>query len=271
MKYTPKLLTKNVNVSSGHPLKEFALLTGGILGALILIYVLLGFALELVVIPHLPHGVERSLGELFLGQYAVEESNQTKHLQTVLERLVEHLPPQALDFQIHVEENPTVNAMALPGGHIVLYRGLLDRIESENELAMILGHELGHFAERHHLKGLGRRLVLLVLSTTILGEQSGITRFLQDSLAKVESRFSQRQEKQVDEFGLHLLQKAYGHVAGATDFFQRIQEEEPGGHLAYFFASHPSPTNRVDSLQELIATAQYPIGEKIPLGLPEDH
>ena len=138
-----------------------------------------------------------------------------------------------------------------------------------NSLAMILGHELGHFAERHHLKGLGRGLILLVLSATLLGDQSGITQFLQDSLATIESRFSQRQEQQVDEFGLHLLQKTYHHVAGATDFFERIQKGEPEGPLSYFFASHPSPANRVDFLNELIASAQYPIGEKTPLDLPE--
>lgn len=269
MKYTPKLLTKNVNISITHPLREFAILTAGILGALILVYVLLGFALEWVVVPRIPQSVERSLGELFLGNYAVEDSPERQYLQGILDRLVEHEPSQTLDYQIHVEENPMVNAMALPGGHIVLYQGLLDRVESENELAMILGHELGHFAERHHLKGLGRGLVLLVLSATLLGDQSGITQFLQNSLARVESRFSQRQEQQVDEFGLHLLQKTYHHVAGATDFFERIQKGEPEGPLSYFFASHPSPANRVDFLNELIASAQYPIGEKTPLDLPE--
>jgi len=269
LKYTPKLLTKNVNISITHPLREFAILTAGILGALILVYVLLGFALEWVVVPRIPQSVERSLGELFLGNYAVEDSPERQYLQGILDRLVEHEPSQTLDYQIHVEENPMVNAMALPGGHIVLYQGLLDRVESENELAMILGHELGHFAERHHLKGLGRGLVLLVLSATLLGDQSGITQFLQDSLARVESRFSQRQEQQVDEFGLHLLQKTYHHVAGATDFFERIQKGEPEGPLSYFFASHPSPANRVDFLNELIASAQYPIGEKTPLDLPE--
>ena len=269
MKYTPKLLKENVNTSKVSPLREFAILTGGVLGALILVYVLLGFALEWVVIPRIPQSVERSLGELFLGNYAVEDSPEAQYLQGILDRLVEHEPSQTLDYKLHVEENPLVNAMALPGGHIVLYRGLLDRVESENELAMILGHELGHFAERHHLKGLGRGLVLLVLSATLLGDESGITQFLEDSLSKVESRFSQLQEQEVDEFGLHLLQKTYDHVAGATDFFERIQEEEPEGPLAYFFASHPSPANRVDFLNELIASAHYPIGEKAPLDLPE--
>ena len=240
-----------------------------ILGALILVYVLLGFALEWVVVPHIPQSVERSLGELFLGNYDVEDSPEAQYLQGILDRLVGHELSQTLDYQLHVEENPMVNAMALPGGHIVLYRGLLDRVESENELAMILGHELGHFAERHHLKGLGRGLVLLVLSATLLGDQNGITQFLRNSLAKVESRFSRRQEQQVDEFSLHLLQKTYDHVAGATDFFERIQKEEPEGPLAYFFASHPSPVNRVAFLNELIASAHYPIGEKTPLDFPE--
>ncbi len=269
MKYTPKLLSKNVNAPAVRPLREFAILTGGVLAALIVIYVLLGFALEWVVVPRIPQSVERSLGELFLGNYAVEDSPETKYLQGILDRLVEHEPSQTLDFQLHVEEDSMVNAMALPGGHIVLYRGLLDRVESENELAMILGHELGHFAKRHHLEGLGRGLVLWVLSTTLLGDQSGITQFLQDGLIKVESRFSQRQEREVDEYGLHLLQKTYAHVAGATDFFERIQKEEPQGPLAYFFASHPSPANRVDFLKELIASTHYPIGEKAPLDLPE--
>ncbi len=269
MKYTPKLLTKNVNTSTVHPLREFAILTGGILGALIVTYVLLGFVLEWVVVPRIPQSVERSLGKLFLGTYAVEDSPERQYLQSILDRLVEHEPSQTLDFQLHVEESPMVNAMALPGGHIVLYRGLLDRVESENELAMILAHELGHFAERHHLKGLGRGLVLLVLSATLLGDQSGITQFLQDSLATVEFRFSQRQEQQVDEFGLHLLQRTYHHVAGATDFFARIQKEEPGSPLSYFFASHPSPANRVDLLNELIVKAHYPVGEKTPLDVPE--
>ena len=90
MKYTPKLLTKNVNISITHPLREFAILTAGILGALILVYVLLGFALEWVVVPRIPQSVERSLGELFLGNYAVEDSPERQYLQGILDRLVEH-------------------------------------------------------------------------------------------------------------------------------------------------------------------------------------
>ncbi|MCK5352043.1 hypothetical protein KAJ77_05670, partial [bacterium] len=90
MKYTPKLLIKNVNVSTTHPLREFAILTAGILGALILVYVLLGFALEWVVVPRMPQSVERSLGELFLGNYAVEDSPEAQFLQGILDRLVEH-------------------------------------------------------------------------------------------------------------------------------------------------------------------------------------
>lgn len=270
MKYTPKALTENVNVSKTHPLKEFTLLVGGILGALIFLYLLLGFALELVVVPRMPYALEQSLGKLFLGNYKVEKSAHTQYLQALLDRMVASLPPQPLEFQVHVEDNSAVNALALPGGHMVVYTGLLDEVESENELAMILGHELGHFSKRHHLRGLGRGLVFLVLSAIVLGEQSGITQFLQGSLGQVEAKFSQRQEREVDEFGLHLLHKTYGHVGGATDFFERTQKEKSRSNLAYFFASHPSPTNRVDHLKELIESFQYAIREKTPLEFPEN-
>jgi hypothetical protein len=103
VKYTPKLLTKNVNASTTHPLREFAILTGGILGALILVYVLLGLALEWVVIPRIPQSVEQSLGQLFLGNYAVEDSPETRYLQGILDRVVEHESSQTLDYQLHVE------------------------------------------------------------------------------------------------------------------------------------------------------------------------
>ncbi len=270
MKYTPKLLGSNVNVSKDHPLKEFAILAAGILGALALVYVLLGFALELAVVPHMPYTVERSLGNFFLSHLTLAEFPERARLQEVLDRLTANLPPQELTFQLHVKDAEIVNAMALPGGHIVLFKGLLEQVESENELATILGHELGHFANRDHLRGLGRGLVFLVLSAIVLGDQSGVTGFLQNSLANVESRFSQRQERQADEFSLHLLQKTYGHVAGATDFFERLEEKKERGPWAYYFASHPSPADRVDRLKGLIGRAGYPSREKIPLAPPED-
>ena len=270
VKYTPKLLDSNVNISKDHPLKEFAVLAAGILGALALIYVLLGFALELAIVPYMPSTVERSLGNFFLSTLTLTESPDKARLQGILDRLTANLPPQELTLQLHVKDAEIVNAMALPGGHIVLFQGLLDQVESENELAAILGHELGHFANRDHLRGLGRGLVFLVLSAVILGEQSGVTGFLQTSLTNVESRFSQRQERQADEFSLRLLQKTYGHVAGATDFFERLERKDNQGPWAYYFASHPSPADRVDRLKELIERAGYPSREKIPLALSQD-
>ena len=98
MKYTPKLLGSNVNVSKDHPLKEFAVLAAGILGVLALVYVLLGFALELAIVPHMPYAVERSLGNFFLSNLTLTESPERARLQGILDRLTANLPPPGTDL-----------------------------------------------------------------------------------------------------------------------------------------------------------------------------
>ena len=119
-------------------------------------------------------------------------------------------------------DNPTANAMALPGGNIVVYTGLLDRVASENELAFVLAHELGHYAHRDHLRGMGRALVFAVIAGLLFGPDSGTGSLLAGALGLTELSFSRRQETRADAFAVAALHCAYGHVGGSTDFFDRI-------------------------------------------------
>ncbi len=142
---------------------------------------------------------------------------------------------------------------------------LIEELESENELMFILAHELGHFANRDHLRGLGRRLVLTAISTFLFGVDSHVTNLLMNSLLSVEMKFSQRQEMQADLFALDLLNQHYGHIAGATDFFKKISREDTHNRLTYFFATHPYPPARIQTLQDQIQTREYSTGEKLAL------
>jgi Zn-dependent protease with chaperone function len=67
---------------------------------------------------------------------------------------VEGLPK--FSYKVSVHDQATVNAVALPGGNIIVFKGLLTELKSENEVAMILAHELGHYAHRDHLHGIGQ-------------------------------------------------------------------------------------------------------------------
>lgn len=266
MKYTPRRITENVNISRTSPIREFLALTLGICGLLVVIYILLGFALNLVV-PRISPEFEDHLSGLFSSYYAAEDPSSPvrERLQSLLDHLVATGGHTERKYRVHVLSEPTVNAMALPGGHIVIFTGLLDKMESENELAMILAHELGHFKNRDHLRGLGRGLVLMALLTATLGVDSQVSRILQTLLVNTEMKFSQKQELLSDSWGLELLTRMYGHAGGATDFFRRMGEEQRHGRLAYFFATHPYPEKRVRSLELTIEEKGYAVLETKPL------
>lgn len=153
----------------------------------------------------------------------------------------------------------------MPGGNIIVFSGLIDSVESENELAFVLAHELGHFTHKDHLRGLGRGLVLLMSSISLFGSDSFITGFIMNSLSNVEMKFSQRQERMADLWALDLLNRRYGHIGGAIDFFEKMAKKEKKGRFLYFFATHPYPQSRVRALKEQIQSKGYLVKEKILL------
>lgn len=211
----------------------------------------------------IPLEVEQKLGQYIVPVFEqiAEPSSSQKSLEQLLSRLETHLPTEQREgrnYRLLVIDEAIVNAIALPGDTIVLYTGLVDQVESENEVAMILGHELGHFAHRDHLRALGRNLILQIAIASIFGDAgtlASISGSVVEGLGR--SRYSQSQELEADEFGLDLLQKNYGHVGGATDFFERISRETRADFD--FFSTHPSPKNRVAKLEATIREKRYPV------------
>ncbi len=266
MKFTPKSLREEVNVSAENPLREFFLLAGGILGAFLLVYVVLGFSLDFA-IARIDPDLENRLGSLLLPALVEEESDTTagRRLQELLDSLTAEMESGDRVYRVHLVPSKEANALALPGGHIVVLSGLVREAASENELAMILGHELGHFRNRDHLRGLGRGLVLVFLSSLLFGADSSLADLATSLLGGAEMRFSQRQELQADAWGMELLVHKYGHAGGATSFFRRLAKKEDGKELAYLFASHPYPRERVEALEEAIAVKEIPRGDTLPL------
>ena len=266
MKFTPRRIREEVNVSREHPLKEFLILVGGIAGGFLAVFIVLGFALDLVV-PHIDPGLEAHLGRLYLSAFdaAEESSPAAARLQELLDDLAMRMEGSERDYRVHLIPSKDVNAIALPGGHIVVFSGLVKEAASENELAMVLGHELGHFRDRDHLRGLGRGLVLVFLSSLLFGTDSSLSRLTTALLGSAEMQFSQHQEKQADAWGLELVMRKYGHAGGATTFFRRLAEKEEGKELTYLFASHPFPLERIESMEKTIREEGYPVRETVPL------
>ncbi len=265
MKFTPKHIDENVNVSKTHPLAELAWLVGGMLLLALVFYLVLGVTADLAV-AKIPIKAEVWLGEYFVDSFeANEDEALRRRLQPLLDNLPADSPLHNYTFTVQLVKNKEINALALPGGHIMVFSGLVEQAESENELAMVLAHELGHFAHRDHLTRLGRGLGLSVAAMLVFGEDSAISRLLSNFFLVTESSYSRQQESDADRFGLDLLVNSYGHAGGATDFFARVGKKA-GSRAPYLLASHPYPADRVDELQGLIREKGYSVEDISPLG-----
>lgn len=266
MKYTARRSGTNVNVSPSHPLKEFALLAGALLAIVVGLYLALGLAVDLMV-SRLSMGLENKLAGTLMGRFTEMEpaTGATQTLQILVDRLRENCAPLPYAITVHVVQSDAVNAAALPGGHLVVFAGLLANMTSENELAFVLAHEMGHFAHRDHLRGLGRALILMTASTLLLGADNSITGMIGQGLTLTELSFSRKQETRADEYALNTLFCHYGHVADTTAFFGSIAEDGDPGRFGHYFSSHPENRRRIDHLNDLAREHGYPTGMPLPL------
>jgi len=256
--FDPRLPDDRVNVSGTNPLAEAGLLVGGLVAVVVAIAVASSLVMEWLV-PRLPTSLEmRVFGGGWLASLGPDDAEQgapdrrEASLKALVDRLALHWPESPYDFKPMLWEEESPNAFALPGGWIGVTTGLLAEVDSENELAFVLGHEIGHFRNRDHLKGLGRGLALgIVLSAVGLsgvgaaGDLAGLAGGL------AQRSFDREQESDADEFGLGVVAAEYGHVAGAAEFFRRMPDPEGllGEKVEAYLSTHPISEERIQELE----------------------
>lgn len=254
MRYVPRKPREGINVSDVHPLVEAGTLIAGLAAIFLAIALLLIFLVE-VVLYFVPADKEAELFSDWLPQDLVTISPVDDRLyetQQLADRLATHWPDAPYEFRVEVDDSQALNAMALPGGLIIVTQGLLDQVESENELAFVLGHELGHFRNRDHLRALGRGIVLSLFFAVVTGSDvSGIG----INVADVTLRgFSREQESDADVYALAIVHAEYGHVDEAWRLFERWDESSGSVQVvAQYLSTHPQPGDRVEELRALAA------------------
>jgi beta-barrel assembly-enhancing protease len=251
MEYDPKLPADGINTTAEHPLREFALLVAGLVGVVLALIALAALAVDRLV-PLVPPALE---GRWFggLADAVAAEDPRGAPVQALLDRLVAHWSDAPYPFRAGVLDEPDPNALALPGGAILVTSGLLERVRNENELALVLGHELGHFRARDHLRGLGRGLAAQLVLGALGGSGELVSGLSTFAGALAQRGFDRRQESQADAFGLSLVHAEYGHVAGARDLFARLAGSEHDAptarhRLSRYLETHPLHEDRVAAL-----------------------
>lgn len=259
MKYIARKPREGTNVSDVHPLAEAATLVVGLTMLFVAIALLLIFLIE-VVLYFVPAETEARIFADWMPEdlvVAAPTNQRRQSLQALVDRLSSHWADAPYDFRVEIDDAEMANAMAMPGGLVVVTQGLLDQVESENELAFVLGHELGHFRNRDHLRALGRGAVISLFFVVITGSDvAGLGIKATDLTLR---GFSREQETKADEFGLAVVHAEYGHVNQASRLFERWDDKQGSASaLVSYLSTHPQPGDRVQRLQEIAARDGWP-------------
>ena len=260
MKYIPSQPPEGINVSDEHPLKSLLILTSGTIASIFIILFIISLFADFIV-SFIPIEYEQSLfKDKNIGNLITQNNpNPSAEIQQYLQALVNSLHDQGGNnyrdhrFKVSLSPMPQPNAFAAPGGYIVVTTGLLKNVTSENGLAMVLAHEIGHHYERHPIRGLGRGLVVALFLSAVSGFDVGgyAYRFVEKTAFIGQLAYSRKQETASDHIAVDLLQKKYGHANGASEFFNYIKNRsDHTSEPPIFLSTHPSNHERLDYLEK---------------------
>lgn len=214
----------------------------------------------------LPPEIERSAGNSLFAVIAaqgdiIEDPLLHDALLPITEPLIQSADNSRYHFQFHILDDKSINAFALPGGNVVLHRGLLVHAEDPEEIAGVVAHEIAHVVRQHSLRALLDHIGTVGLIRMVFGDATGLVAVLSEGGTKLLAhRFSREQEREADRLGLQILHEAGIDPRGLVAFLERIEQLESARSIdrIEFLRTHPSTHERITEAREVIAS-QAPV------------
>jgi beta-barrel assembly-enhancing protease len=206
---------------------------------------------------------ERQLGDQVAAELEaqvelLDDTEVQNYVQNLGDRLLANAPdaPEGMAYRFQVIDAPDqINAVALPGGYVYVFSGLILAAEDEAELAGVLAHELAHVTQRHIAEQLVAQLGLELLLQMALGQDPGVVRQLATLVAAqgAFTSFSREAEREADYHGVLYLARAGWAPESYARFFDKLAEAGEAPAVLAFLQTHPAPSERADNARQLIA------------------
>jgi Zn-dependent protease with chaperone function len=213
----------------------------------------------------IPYSLEKKLGDVVLTDMSDEfkpcdDKEAVANLQKITDRLYNSLNNKEIKPEIHLFKSYSPNAFSLPGGKIAVLSEFLADAKSENEIAAVLAHEMGHMVKRDSLEAFvesqGLNLIAGMIGSS--GAYGGVAEFA--SLMQA-MNYSRKKEFAADEFGAKLLTKAGYSPKGLSSFLYRMDKQdgvmsEVMKHVE-FLSTHPDTKERIKRIDKMGGPAKY--------------
>ena len=226
---------------------------GGIIALILIVYFyIIPFAADIFA-RNLPKNYEVNLGNKLYTEIIAHDS-----IDTLKTNLTNRFAKQ-IDFntdysiQITVVHGNEINAFATPGGHIIIYDALLDKLESPDELAGLLSHEATHIIERHSLRAISSDLSRSLFLSIIFRDQSGISSVLVENANMLNSlRFSREMEQIADEGAVKIMLRNKIDPNGMLQLLYLLKRmDKTNGDFTYL-STHPATKERIADVKDYI-------------------
>ncbi len=196
---------------------------------------------------------EISLGKQYhpqiINQYGEYKNNYlTQYIQSIVNRLVEVGHRPHLEYQVTVLDTPEINAFALPGGHVYICRGLLAYLNSEAELAAVMGHEIGHVNARHSVERQSKQVCLsnCIGISSLFFKNSGQAQLFESVGSTIASltllSYSREDEMEADRLAIEYTHRANFSPLGTglvMGMFEKLSADKANTPLSSTLSTHP--------------------------------
>lgn len=248
-----RLPREGISSDGEHPLREAAWLVGASVAGVLALVVALGWAAGWLA-PRLPFSAEVALAERMVDR-PVEpaQAARTAALQARADRVAAAMAlPAEMRVVIGVHDADPVNAYATIGGRIRLYRGLIEKLPSEEALDALLAHEIAHVEHRHVAASAGRGLaIVLVLSALSADAGAAIASGALGQAAELALLgYSREQETLADAEALRAVVALHGHAGGILALMQALGSATPDAATPAWLRTHPLTAARRQALAE---------------------
>ncbi len=216
-----------------------------------------------IVAKRIPVSFEERLSTPYLTMLVPLESRCSgnknyQKIEEIFKTLTATIPESEYDFKLYIVKSDIVNAFALPGGHIVLYSGLLQHTDRPEQVAGVLAHEIQHITNRHGTESLVRDYSLGVLLSLITNDTRTVEQTV--GLAKYLGlmNYSRENESEADAGGMKMLEDAGIDPEGMVEFFEILNKQsgDVPDSLKYF-STHPQTEDRISKLKEMSRGMNY--------------
>ena len=179
------------------------------------------------------------------------------YVNLVGRNLARQVERKDVTWRFAILDTPSINAMAFPGGIVVITRGLYELVSSEDELAAVLSHEIAHVNRRHQWKVIQQQKLVALAGSAVTSNDKGRTaEVVADLGTKLIARgLDKASEFEADRDGVVIAARAGYDSSALIAVMERLKTLKTGADTALLFSTHPSPEDRIASLTEA-ATAQ---------------